>query len=99
FVAGANYLLTHANSNGNVGAVGFCFGGGVVNYLAWNVPQLKAVAPFYGAVPPVAEVPKINAAVQAHMAEMDPATTAWPAYKAALDAAGKKSEGYIYPGA
>jgi carboxymethylenebutenolidase len=99
FLAGANYLATHASSTGNVGTVGFCFGGGVVNFLAWNMPTLKAAVPFYGAVAPAAEVPKINAAIQAHMAEMDSATTAWPAYKAALDAAGKKSEGFVYPGA
>src|SRR4029077_12463079 len=69
FVAAAEYLLKHPQSTGKLGAVGFCFGGGVVNQLAVRVPELAAAAPFYGRAPAAADVPKIKAAVLAHYAE------------------------------
>jgi carboxymethylenebutenolidase len=98
FVAAAEYLLKHPQSTGKLGAVGFCFGGGVVNQLAVRVPELAAAAPFYGRAPAAADVPKIKAAVLAHFAEEDPNTTGtWPAYEAALKANGIKHEGFIYP--
>jgi len=100
FVAATEFLLKHPNSTGKLGAVGFCFGGAVVNQLAVRVPQLNAGVPFYGRAPAAADVPKIKAAVQAHFAdqELDPNTTGtWAAYEAALKANGIKHEGYIYP--
>ncbi len=99
FVAAADFLLKHPQSTGKLGAVGFCFGGGVVNTLAIRVPQLAAGVPFYGGAPPVAEVPKIKAALLLNFAEMDPNTNGrWPPYEAALKANGVKYEAYVYPG-
>ena len=99
FVAAADFLLKHPHSTGKLGAVGFCFGGGMVNTLAIRVPQLAAGVPFYGAAPPVEDVPKIKAALLLHFAEMDPNTNGrWPAYEAALKANGVKYEAYVYPG-
>jgi len=100
FVAATEFLLKHPNSTGKLGAVGFCFGGAVVNQLAVRVPQLNAGVPFYGRAPAAADVPKIKAAMLAHFAdqELDPNTTGtWAAYEAALKANGIKHEGYIYP--
>ncbi len=99
FVAAAAFLLKHPQSTGKLGAVGFCFGGGVVNTLAIRVPQLAAGVPFYGAAPPVEEVPKIKASLLLHFAETDPNTNGrWPAYEATLKANGVKYEAYVYPG-
>ena len=100
FVAATEFLLKHPNSTGKLGAVGFCFGGAVVNQLAVRVPQLNAGVPFYGRAPAAADVPKIKAVVLAHFAdlELDPNTTGtWAAYETALKANGIKHEGYIYP--
>ncbi len=99
FVAAADFLLKHPQSTGKLGAVGFCVGGGVVNTLAIRVPQLAAGVPFYGAAPPVEEVPKIKAALLLNFAELDPNTNGrWPPYEAALKANGVKYEAYVYPG-
>ena len=99
FVAAADFLLKHPHSTGKLGAVGFCFGGGMVNTLAIRVPQLAAGVPFYGAAPPVEEVSKIKAALLLHFAEMDPNINGrWPAYETALKANGVKYEAYVYPG-
>lgn len=99
FVAAANFLLKHSQSTGKLGAVGFCFGGGMVNTLAVRLPQLAAGIPFYGAAPPVEDVPKIKAALLLHFAETDPGINGrWPAYEAALKANGVRYEAYVYPG-
>ncbi len=99
FVAAAQFLLKHPQSTGKLGAVGFCFGGGVVNTLAIRVPQLAAGVPFYGAAPPAEEVPKIKAALLLHFAGTDPNINGrWPAYEAALKTNGVKYEAYVYPG-
>ena len=99
FVAAADFLLKHPQSTGKLGAVGFCFGGGMVNTLAIRVPQLAAGVPFYGAAPPVEDVPKIKAALLLHFAETDPGINGrWPAYETALKANGVKYEAYVYPG-
>jgi carboxymethylenebutenolidase len=99
FLACANALLTMPQSNGKVGAVGFCYGGGVVNALATRMPELLAAVPFYGAQPSAQDVPKIHAALLTHYAGADDRVNAgWPAYEAALKAAGKPYEAYIYPG-
>jgi carboxymethylenebutenolidase len=99
FVAAANWLRTHPDSTGRLGAVGFCFGGGIVNTLAVRLgADLKAGVPFYGGAPADADVPKIKAAILAHHGELDTRLAAgWPAYDAALTAAKVPHEGYIYP--
>jgi carboxymethylenebutenolidase len=97
-LAAVDYVKLRSDFSGKVGAVGFCFGGGIVNMLATRVPDLAAAVPYYGGQPPAAEVPKINAAVQAHYASNDERINAGiPAYEAALKAAGKKYEIYTYP--
>ena len=99
--ASAVWLKNRADSTGKLGVTGFCFGGGVANTLAVRMgADLAAAAPFYGAAPPTADVPKIKAAIQVHHGEMDTRLVmAWPAYEAALKAAGVPYEGHIYPGA
>jgi carboxymethylenebutenolidase len=98
FVAAAEFLLKHPQSNGKLGAVGFCFGGDVVNQLAVRVPQLAAAVPFYGGAPAVADVPKIKASMLLNLAEQDPRINGrWPEYEAALKANGVKYEAYVYP--
>ena len=99
FVAATAFLLTHPQSTGTLGAVGFCFGGGMVNTLATRMPRLAAGVPFYGAAPPLDEVPKIKAALLLHFAAVDPGINAgWPAYETALKANGIKYTAYVYPG-
>jgi carboxymethylenebutenolidase len=99
FVAAANYLRTRPDSTGRLGAVGFCYGGGIVNMLATRVPELAAGVPFYGTQVPAAEVPKIKAALLIHYAEQDEKINAgWPPYEAALKANNVKYQGFIYPG-
>src|SRR5262245_35934525 len=83
FVAAGEFLLKHPNSTGKLGAVGFCFGGGMVNRLAVRMPQLAAGVPFYGAAPAIEDVPKIKAALLLNFAETDPNINArWPDYEA-----------------
>jgi len=87
FVAAANYLLKHPQSTGRLGAVGFCFGGGMVNTLATRVPNLAAGVPFYGGQPAAAEAAKIKAQLLIQYAATDERINAgWPAYEAALKA-------------
>ena len=98
FVAAANWLKTRPDCTGRIGAVGFCFGGGIANTLATRLPDLGAAVPFYGAVPPPAEIAKIKAAVLVHHGELDTRFAgSWPDYDKALTAAGVPHEGYIYP--
>jgi carboxymethylenebutenolidase len=98
-VAAANWLKARPECTGRIGAVGFCYGGGIVNMLATRLPDLSAGVPFYGSQPPVAEVPKIKAAMLVQYAEQDPRINAgWPDYEAALKANRIPYEGYIYPG-
>jgi carboxymethylenebutenolidase len=100
FVAAANWLKAHAEGNGRVGVVGFCFGGGIANTLAVRMPDLAAAVPFYGGAPAEADVPKIKAAVLVHHGQADTRLVeAWPAYEAALKANKVRYEGYIYPNA
>jgi carboxymethylenebutenolidase len=101
FVAAAMWLKSRADCTGKIGATGFCYGGGVSNTLAVRLgTDLAAAAPFYGAVPAPADIPKIKAAILVHHGELDTRLAAtWPAYDAALKAANVPHEGYIYPGA
>jgi carboxymethylenebutenolidase len=98
FVAAANWLKSRPESTGKLGVVGFCFGGGIANTLATRLPDLAAAVPFYGGVPPDADIPKIKAAIMAHHGELDTRLAmSWPAYDAALTANKVPHEGYIYP--
>ena len=98
-VAAVPFLLAHAESNGNVGAIGFCFGGGVANRMAAATPNLKAVVVYYGVQIPAAEVPAINASLLLHYAGLDERVNAGiAAYEAALKANGKRYTIYMYPG-
>ena len=99
FIVAARVLKALPEGNGKVGVVGFCYGGGVANFLATQLPDLAAAVPFYGAQPPAEDVAKIKAALLIHYAGNDDRINAgWPAYEAALKAAGVKYEAFIYPG-
>jgi carboxymethylenebutenolidase len=98
--AAVAYLKGHPNGNGKVGAVGFCWGGGLVNNLAVNEPGLSAGVAYYGPQPKPEDVPKIQAAMLLHYAGLDERVNAGiPAYEAALKGAGKTYEIYMYEGA
>ncbi len=98
FIASAGWLKTHAESSGKVGAVGFCFGGGVTNSLAVRIPDLAGAAPFYGRQPSAEDTAKINAPLLLHYAANDQGINqGWPAFEAALKANNKKFEAFVYP--
>ena len=98
FIAAFGRLKSDASSNGKVGVVGFCYGGGVCNAMAVQLPDLAAAAPFYGSQPAAADVPKIKAALLLHYAALDKRINAgWPAYEAALKANGKEYAAHMYP--
>ncbi|MDB5554534.1 MAG: yghX [Rhizobium sp.] len=98
-VAAVEFLKTHPNSTGNVGAIGFCWGGGQVNRLATLSPDLKAGVAYYGAQPPAADVPKITASLMLHYAGLDDRINAGiDAYKAALEANKKDFQIFVYDG-
>src|SRR5262249_40557461 len=71
FIAAANWLRARPETTGKLGAVGFCYGGGIVNMLATEVPELAAGVPFYGTAPNLPDVPKIKAAMLINSAEVD----------------------------
>jgi len=98
-VATVRFLQTLPGGNGRVGVVGFCWGGGIANYLATQVPDLAAAVPFYGAQPPAEDVAKIKTPLQLHYAGTDERINAgWPAYDAALKSVGVPHEGFVYAG-
>lgn len=99
FFAGFEYLLHRPDCTGKVGAVGFCYGGGVVNAIAVAYPELAAAVPFYGRQPAAKDVADIKAPLLLHYAELDERINAgWSAYEDALKKAGKTYTAYIYPG-
>jgi carboxymethylenebutenolidase len=100
FVKAFDYLQTRKDCNGKFGTMGFCWGGGMANQLAVNVPTLKAAIPFYGRQAELTDVPKINAALQLHYAGQDERINAGiAAYEEALKTNGKKYELFLYEGA
>lgn len=96
----AKYLKKHALSNGKLGATGFCFGGGVVNYLAVEMGgDLQAGVPFYGKAPKHGDIARIKAAMLINNAENDKRINAgMPDYEAGLKTNGVTFEMYSYPG-
>lgn len=100
FVAGAEWLRGHDQSTGRVGAVGFCFGGGMVGTLAVRLPWLAAGVPFYGSQPAAEDVARIQAPLMIHYAGLDERINAgWPAFEAALEEHGKSYVMHMYDGA
>ncbi len=98
FFAGFEHLAGHSASTGKVGAVGFCYGGGVCNALAVAYPSLAASVPFYGRQPPASDVPAIKAPLLLHYAALDLRINAgWPDYEKALKANNKTYTAHIYP--
>jgi carboxymethylenebutenolidase len=98
-VAALAFLKSRPDVSGRVGAVGFCWGGGMVNYLAVAAPDLDAGTVYYGRTPPLEEVAKIRAPLLLHYAGLDEQLTATvPAYEEALKKAGKSYTLYVYPG-
>src|SRR5262249_1337391 len=92
-------MVSYAESNGNVGAVGFCFGGGAVNRLAGERPDLKAAVAYYGVQLPAEQVPAIRAPLLVDCGGLDDRINAGIAeYEQALKANGKRYTIYIYPG-
>jgi carboxymethylenebutenolidase len=99
FRAALTFLARRPECSGKVGAVGFCWGGGVVNFLATRAPELAAGVPFYGSQPPAEDVAKIKAPLLIHYAEKDDRINAGiPAFEHALAAHKVRYQLFVYPG-
>ncbi len=99
FIAAAKFVKAMPECSGKVGAVGFCYGGSIVNMLATQIPDLAAAVPFYGGQPKAEDAAKIKSPLMIQYAEKDERINAgWPAYETALKAAGVKYEMHMYPG-
>jgi carboxymethylenebutenolidase len=99
-ITGAQYLKSRPECSGKIAAVGFCFGGGMVNTFAVRMPDLAGAVPFYGAQPSAADTAMIKSPLLIHYAGLDERIGAgWPAWEAALKANGVKYKMYMYPGA
>ena len=98
-MAAVPFLESRPECNGRVGAVGFCFGGGIVNMMAVRFPELAAATPFYGVQPSAADTAKIKAPLLIHYAGIDERIDAgWPAWREALDKNHVRYQEYTYPG-
>ena len=98
-VAGAGFLKSRPECSGKIAAVGFCFGGGIVNLVAVRIPDLAAAVPFYGIQPSAEDTARIKAPLLIHYAALDKRVNAgWPAYEAALKANGVRYQMYMYEG-
>ncbi|WP_297090597.1 dienelactone hydrolase family protein [uncultured Draconibacterium sp.] len=100
FIVAFNHLKSHPECDGNIGVVGFCFGGWISNMMAVRVAGLKAAVPFYGGQPTEEETKKINAPLLLHFAELEKRVNeGWPAYEAALKKYEKQYTAHMYAGA
>ncbi len=100
WLAAFRFLRDHEATTGRVGAVGFCYGGGVVNQLAVRLPDLGAGVPFYGSAPALEDVPSIQAPLMIQLGGLDERiNAAYPAYQEALEANGKEFAVHVYEGA
>ena len=98
-IAAADFLKARPECTDKIGAVGFCFGGAILNMMAVRIPYLAAAVPFYGVQPSAADAARIKAPLLLHYAEKDErVNTGWPAFEAALKANGIKYQMYMYPG-
>ncbi len=99
FIAAYDFMKSHPQCDGNIGVVGFCFGGWIANMMAVRIPGLSAAVPFYGGQPPIDSVKEIKAPLLLHYAELDTRVNeGWPAYENALKENHKEYEAHIYPG-
>ena len=99
FIAAAGFIKTLPANNGQLGAVGFCYGGSMVNFLAANVPDIAAGVPFYGTPPPADQIGRIKAKMLLVFAGVDDrVNSTWPGYEAALKANGVSFEAVKYEG-
>lgn len=99
FIAAAAWFKARADGTGKMGVTGFCFGGGVAHMLATRLPELNAAVPFYGNHPAAEEAVKVKAPLLIHFAGIDERiNAAWPAYEAALKAAGARYTAHSYAG-
>ena len=100
FLACAAYVKARPDSSGKLGAVGFCYGGGIVHMLSTRMPDLAAGVPFYGNIPAPAEAARVKSPLMMHFAGTDERiNAAWPGYEAALKAASVPYKAFTYPGA
>ncbi|PWC55848.1 dienelactone hydrolase family protein [Azospirillum sp. TSO22-1] len=99
-VSAQSFLMSYRYSSGKVGAVGFCWGGGMVNQFAIKAPDLKAAVAYYGPTPDPAQVGSIKAPMLLHYGGLDQRINAGiPAYEEALKKAGVPHQIYVYEGA
>ena len=99
FLAAAQWLRMRADGDGKLGVVGFCYGGGMAHWLATELPELRVAVPFYGNTPDPALAAQVKAPLLVHLAAVDERiNAAWPAYEAALRAAGVPYEVHHYAG-
>ena len=100
YVAAVKYLKTHPQSTGKVGCMGFCWGGGMTNQVAFHAPELNAGVPFYGRQPTTEDVPKIKASMLCHYAGLDERINAGiEAFETAMKKAGIEYQIHMYEGA
>jgi len=98
FIAAVAYLKALPGGNGKVGVIGFCYGGGIANFLATRIPDLVGAVPYYGNQPTAEDAARIKAPLLLHYAGDDERiTSGWPAYESALKSAGVSYQAYIYP--
>ena len=99
FLAATQLLKSRPECSGKYGSVGFCYGGGMVHFLSTRLPDMAAGVPFYGNHPAVEEAAKVKAPLLIHFAGVDERiNAAWPAYEAALKAAGARYTAHLYAG-
>ncbi|MCL4162733.1 UNVERIFIED_CONTAM: hypothetical protein GTU68_001113 [Idotea baltica] len=98
FIAAFHYLSNHDNCDGNIGVVGFCFGGWISNMMAVNIPKLKAAVPFYGGQPSAEETAKIKSPLLLQYAGLDTRVNAgWADYETALKENNIEHTAHFYP--